>query len=150
MTEDVDAFLARLDEFVAAEIDPLQAADDNERFFDHRREWARTDFERDGLPARSGRSCSREARRRADAAGLYRFSLPSELGGQHGSNARDGRRSASTWPPGLGLHNDLQTEHSVVGNLVFVHLLHAVRDARAARGARRGRDHREARRSRSG
>ena len=32
------------------EIAPLQAQDDNERFFDHRREWARTDFDNDGLP----------------------------------------------------------------------------------------------------
>ena len=44
------AYLARLDDFIASEITPLQAQDDNERFFDHRREWARTDFERGGLP----------------------------------------------------------------------------------------------------
>ena len=43
-------YLARLDAFIEAEIKPLQAQDDNERFFDHRREWARTDFEAGGLP----------------------------------------------------------------------------------------------------
>ena len=44
------AYLARLDAFIEAEIKPLQAKDDNERFFDHRREWARTDFDNGGLP----------------------------------------------------------------------------------------------------
>src|SRR5579872_287134 len=43
-------YLSRLDAFIEAEIRPLERADDNIRFFDHRREWARTDFERGGLP----------------------------------------------------------------------------------------------------
>src|SRR6478735_7238954 len=43
-------YLGRLDAFIDAEIRPLEAADDNIRFFDHRREWARTDFEHGGLP----------------------------------------------------------------------------------------------------
>ena len=47
---DLKAYLKTLDEFIEAEIKPLQAQDDNERFFDHRREWARTDFENGGLP----------------------------------------------------------------------------------------------------
>jgi HAMP domain-containing protein len=37
--------------FIEAEIKPLQAQDDNERFFDHRREWARTDFDNGGPAA---------------------------------------------------------------------------------------------------
>ncbi|MFZ8889459.1 MAG: hypothetical protein ACO2YV_02375, partial [Pseudomonadales bacterium] len=37
---DLRAYLKTLDEFIEAEIKPLQAQDDNERFFDHRREWA--------------------------------------------------------------------------------------------------------------
>ena len=41
---DVQATLDALDAFIEKEIKPLQAQDDNERFFDHRREWARTDF----------------------------------------------------------------------------------------------------------
>ena len=40
--------LADLDEFIEREIKPLQAQDDNERFFDHRREYARTDFDNGG------------------------------------------------------------------------------------------------------
>ena len=47
---DLVEFLRNLDRFIDQEIRPLQAKDDNERFFDHRREWARTDFEAGGLP----------------------------------------------------------------------------------------------------
>ena len=50
---DVTAYLAELDAFIEKEIKPLERENDNIRFFDHRREWARTDFERDGLPRRS-------------------------------------------------------------------------------------------------
>ena len=51
------AYLAELDAFIEDEIRPLQAQDDNERFFDHRREHARTDWDNQGLPARNGRRC---------------------------------------------------------------------------------------------
>ncbi len=37
---DLTAYLAELDRFIEREIKPLEAADDNIRFFDHRREWA--------------------------------------------------------------------------------------------------------------
>ena len=47
---DLQAYLAELDAFIAAEIKPLEQQDDNIRFFDHRREYARTDFEAGGLP----------------------------------------------------------------------------------------------------
>ncbi|MGP8120753.1 MAG: acyl-CoA dehydrogenase, partial [Xanthobacteraceae bacterium] len=47
---DLVAYLAELDAFIAREIAPLERENDNIRFFDHRREWARTDFERGGLP----------------------------------------------------------------------------------------------------
>jgi hypothetical protein len=40
---EIRATLDALDAFIEAEIEPLRAADDNIRFFDHRREWARTD-----------------------------------------------------------------------------------------------------------
>src|SRR5258706_2539739 len=49
---DLVAYLAELDRFIAREIKPIEEADDNIRFFDHRREWARTDFENGGLPRR--------------------------------------------------------------------------------------------------
>jgi acyl-CoA dehydrogenase len=116
--------LADLDAFVAAEIDPLQEQDDNQRFFDHRREFARTDVENGGVPRREWEDLLREAVRRADAAGFYRYSLPAELGGRDGSNLDMAVVREHLAHRGLGLHNDLQNEHSVVGNLVFPHLLH--------------------------
>ena len=76
---DLKAYLKTLDEFIEAEIKPLQAQDDNERFFDHRREWARTDFENGGLPRHEWEQLLGEMRRRADAAGHYRYALPKEF-----------------------------------------------------------------------
>ena len=46
----LQAYLDELDAFIAAEIKPLEEQDDNIRFFDHRREYARTDFENGGVP----------------------------------------------------------------------------------------------------
>ena len=40
---DLAAYLDELDAFIEREIAPLEATDDNIRFFDHRREDARTD-----------------------------------------------------------------------------------------------------------
>ena len=42
---ELTAYLAELDAFIEAEIRPLEQADDNIRFFDHRREHARTDWD---------------------------------------------------------------------------------------------------------
>ena len=54
--------LAQLDAFIDSEIAPLQAADDNERFFDHRREFARTDLDNGGIPSRRlGGAAGRDA-----------------------------------------------------------------------------------------
>ena len=41
--QDITDYLGELDAFIEREIKPIQARDDNERFFDHRRENARTD-----------------------------------------------------------------------------------------------------------
>ena len=62
-----------LDEFIESEIKPLDQQDDNIRFFDHRREWARTDFENGGLPRHDWEALLTEAKRRADKAGHFRF-----------------------------------------------------------------------------
>ena len=48
--EDIAELLTRLDNFIEDVIKPLEQQDDNIRFFDHRREDARTDWERGGLP----------------------------------------------------------------------------------------------------
>ena len=50
--KDIAAYLLELDRFIAREIKPLENKDDNIRFFDHRREAARTDWDRGGLPNR--------------------------------------------------------------------------------------------------
>ena len=42
---EIQTTLEELDEFIEREIKPLELEDDNMRFFDHRREWARTDFD---------------------------------------------------------------------------------------------------------
>jgi alkylation response protein AidB-like acyl-CoA dehydrogenase len=115
-----EAYYAELERFIEAEIEPLVAADDNIRFFDHRREDARTDWERGGLPSHEWEELLGKARQAADKAGHWRFSAPEKYGGKDGSNLwmavireRFARR-------GLGLHNDLQNEHSIVGNFPFV------------------------------
>jgi len=117
---ELTAYLAELDAFIEREIRPLEQADDNIRFFDHRREWARTDFDAGGLPAHDWEELLREAQRRADAAGHWRFSAPKKYGGKDGSNLWMAVIREHFAAKGLGLHNDLQNEHSIVGNFPFV------------------------------
>jgi alkylation response protein AidB-like acyl-CoA dehydrogenase len=117
---DLVAYLAELDAFIAAEIRPLEEADDNSRFFDHRREWARTDFENGGLPRHEWEMLLREASLRADKAGHWRFSAPKKYGGKDGSNLWMAVIRDHFTRMGMGLHNDLQNEHSIVGNFPFV------------------------------
>ena len=76
--KDISDYLKVLDGFIDEEIKPLQAQDDNERFFDHRREHARTDWDNQGLPRKDWEDLLREMRRRADAAGHLRYGLPEE------------------------------------------------------------------------
>ena len=111
-------YLKQLDDFIEREIKPLEQADDNIRFFDHRRENARTDWDREGLPNQDWEELLAEARRRADAAGHYRYPYPKEYGGQGGSNLGMAIIREHLAARGLGLHNDLQNEHSIVGNNV--------------------------------
>ena len=117
---ELKAYLTTLDEFIEAEIRPLQAQDDNERFFDHRREWARTDFENGGLHPGTVGAAPWEMRRRADAAGHYRYALPKEFGGQDGTNLGMAVIREHLAAKGLGLHNDLQNEASIVANNPFI------------------------------
>ncbi|MBR0820184.1 acyl-CoA dehydrogenase family protein [Bradyrhizobium liaoningense] len=121
--KDLVDYLAKIDAFVQAEIKPLQAQDDNERFFDHRREWARTDFDKDGLPRPEWEALLEKAKALADKAGFFRFSLPKEFGGQGGGNLWMAVIREHLATQGLGLHNDLQNEHSVVGNFPFIVML---------------------------
>lgn len=116
----IQSTLDALDDFIEREIVPLQAADDNERFFDHRREWARTDFENGGVPRPEWEALLREMRRRADAAGWLRLALPAEFGGRDASNLEMAVIREHLATKGLGLHNDLQNESSIVGNFPTV------------------------------
>ncbi|KAI9661930.1 MAG: hypothetical protein M1821_009170 [Bathelium mastoideum] len=118
---DLVQYLQALDAFIDREIIPLQAKDDNERFFDHRREYSRTNWEDGGLPRVEWEDLLSECARRADRAGFWRFSLPKRYGGQNNDSARGSNLWMSVIrehlaSKGLGLFNDLQNEHSVVGN----------------------------------
>ena len=120
---EIETYLEELDAFIESDIKPLEKQDDNIRFFDHRREHARTDWDNGGLPRPEWEALLEEMRRRADAAGHYRFALPKEFGGQDGSNLAMARIREHLAHRGLGLHNDLQNESSVVGNLMAPLLL---------------------------
>jgi alkylation response protein AidB-like acyl-CoA dehydrogenase len=120
---DLAAYLVVLDEFIEREIKPLEEADDNVRFFDHRREHARTDWDGGGLPRPEWEALLREARRRADAAGHFRYPFPAEYGGRDGSNLGMAVIREHLARKGLGLHCDLQNEHAIVGNNIGLLLM---------------------------
>lgn len=114
-------YLRELDQFIEDKIVPLQKKDDNNRFFDHRREHARTDWDNGGLPRPEWEALLHESRLLADEAGFFRLSLPKQYGGRSDASGR----GSNLWmavirehlaSKGLGLFNDLQNEHSVVGN----------------------------------
>ena len=116
-------FLDRLDDFIETQIKPLEQQDDNMRFLDHRREYARTDWENGGLPREDWEQLLARVVELAEAAGIYRYPLPAEFGGQDGSNLGMAIIREHLAAKGLGLHNDLQNEHSIVANNVGVLLL---------------------------
>jgi acyl-CoA dehydrogenase len=120
---DLAGYLGELDAFIEREIRPLEQQDDNIRFFDYRRENARTDWDRGGLPDRQWEALLREAVRRADAAGHYRYAFPAEYGGREGTNLGMAIIREHLAAKGLGLHCDLQNEHAIVGNNVGLLLM---------------------------
>ena len=117
-------YLAELDEFIEREIRPLEQQDDNIRFFDHRREDARTDWDRGGLPSREWEALLR----RGGAPGGRCRALPVRVPGR---STAAGTAPTWAWPvirehlasKGLGLHCDLQNEHMIVGNNVGLLLM---------------------------
>ena len=121
--EKLQSYLDEIDRFIEQEIKPLEEANDNIRFFDHRREDARTDWERNGLPNEDWEALLAQAKRVADAAGHYRYPLPEEYGGSNGTNLDMAVIREHLATKGLGLHNDLQNEHSIVGNNVGLLLM---------------------------
>src|SRR4051794_19834823 len=117
---DIQSTLEELDAFIEREIRPLEQADDNIRFFDHRREYARTDFEHGGVPRQEWEELLAQMRRRADSAGWLRHALPSEFGGPAAGSLEMAITREHLAAKGLGLHNDLQNESSIVGNFPTV------------------------------
>ena len=121
---DIQNKLIELDQFIETEILPLELADDNQRFFDHRREHSRTNWDNDGQPREEWEELLSEMRRRSDAAGHLRFGLPKDMGGSEGSNLAMAIIREHLAAKGLGLHNDLQNESSIVGNFPIAIMLH--------------------------
>ncbi|MEC8426794.1 MAG: acyl-CoA dehydrogenase family protein, partial [Pseudomonadota bacterium] len=120
---DIASFLKELDEFIDAKIKPLEQCDDNMRFFDHRREYARTDWENDGVPREDWEALLIQAKDLALEAGLFNYPFPEEFGGRDGSNLGMAIIREHLAAKGLGLHNDLQNEHSIVGNNIGLKLM---------------------------
>ncbi len=118
---DIQAKLDALDAFIEAEIKPLEA--ENIQYFDYRREHARTDWDNDGLPRKEWEQLLGKMRRLADAAGHLRYPLPKALGGSDGTNLGMAIIREHLAAQGLGLHNDLQNETSIVGNFPVVFMM---------------------------
>ena len=114
LPDHLPGLLDEIDAFIESEIKPLER--ENMQYFDQRREYARTDWDNGGIPARAWEDLLGEMRRRADNAGWLRYGLPSELGGRDGTNIDMAVIREHLAAKGLGLHNDLQDESSIVGN----------------------------------
>jgi acyl-CoA dehydrogenase len=119
--EDIQRKLHEIDAFVERELVPLEKA--HPQFFDHRREFARTDWERGGIPAREYEDLVLEARRRADRAGFLRLGLPKSVGGKEASNLTVVIIREHLSARGLGLQGNLHDESSVVPSIPMVHLV---------------------------
>ncbi|KAJ5129066.1 uncharacterized protein N7443_006183 [Penicillium atrosanguineum] len=131
LPQDLKSHLQSIDSFIKSTILPLQHSNDNDRFFDHRREYARTDWEKNGNPHPEWEDLLEQTRHLADGAGFYRFALPKQYGGQGHqetnlwmSAIRFHLSSHPVYGGGLGLANDLQNEHSIIGNFPDVLMIH--------------------------
>ena len=111
--------LADLDAFIETEIKPLER--ENMQFFDHRREHARTDWDRDGRPRDEWRALISEMERRADKAGHLRYGLPKSCGGSGCLQSRRLPRSANISPPRVSASiTTSRTNSSIVGNFPII------------------------------
>ncbi len=120
---DISAKLAELDAFIDSTIEPLER--ENRQFFDHRRENARTNWDNDGFPRDEWHALLGQMEQLADKAGHLRLGLPRECGGQAASNLMIAAVREHLAARGLGLHNDLQDESSIVGNYPLIPILNA-------------------------
>lgn len=119
---DVQQFVVDLDGFIEEQVAPLQAK--HPQYFDHRREWARTDWDRDGYPKREWLDLLLQVRRLSDDAGFFRYPLPAALGGQDGTNLSMAVIREHLTTQGSGLHFPHADEASVVANLPLALVLH--------------------------
>jgi alkylation response protein AidB-like acyl-CoA dehydrogenase len=131
LPSDVQDYISRLDAFINDTILPLQHRDDNNRFFDHRREATRTQWQNQGLPTEDWENLLKQAKQLSREAGFYQFATPKEYGGSgcsslnlHMCAIRYHLTSHPVYGGGLGLANDLQNEHSVVGNNPFIIMIY--------------------------
>ena len=124
VSSEMAALIEEVDGFIATEVRPLEAEADNARFFDHRREQARTDFAAGGIPSADWEELLEQMVSRADRAGLWRYGLPEELGGRGGSNFALAVVREHLNRLGVGLHNDPQSETSIIGNFPTAILVH--------------------------
>lgn len=121
---DIQQLIRDVDDFIESHIKPIEQRDDNIRFFDHRRENSRTDWENDGRPAEDWDALLQEVRDLADEHGFFRMQLPEEMGGRGLNNLTMAVLREHMARKGLGLHNDLQNEHSIIANLPVAEMLH--------------------------
>ena len=108
--------LDNLDEFIEKTLKPIEESEGNERFFNHRREYERTNWEDHGLPQKEWEDLLAKARTLARDAGFLDFALPKEFGGGDATNLEMAVVREHLAAKGIGLHCDLQNEHSIVGN----------------------------------
>jgi acyl-CoA dehydrogenase len=114
LPDHLPGLLDEIDAFIEREIKPLER--EHMQYFDQRREYARTDWDNGGIPKREWEDLLGEMRQRADKAGWLRYGLPSQFGGRDGTNIDMAVIREHLAHKGLGLHNDLQDESSIVGN----------------------------------
>ncbi|EXJ71191.1 acyl-CoA dehydrogenase [Cladophialophora psammophila CBS 110553] len=131
LPSEVRDYLSRLDRFINDTILPLQRTNDNDRFFDHRREASRTQWTNHGLPTEDWENLLSRAKQLSDRAGFYRFACPKEYGGSGNASLnlymcaiRYHLTSHPVYGGGVSLANDLQSEHSVVGNNPFIIMIY--------------------------
>lgn len=115
--------MADIDAFIERELVPLEQA--HPEFFDYRREYARTDWERGGPPREEFEALVQEMKRRADRAGFLRLGLPKSVGGSEAPNLDVVVIREHLSARGLGLHGNLPDESSIVPSMPMVHILNA-------------------------
>jgi alkylation response protein AidB-like acyl-CoA dehydrogenase len=119
--KDIRQLLGDIDAFVERELAPLEKA--HPQYFDHRREYARTDWEQGGIPAKAYEALVLEARQRSDRAGFLRLGLPKSVGGKEASNLSMVIIREHLSARGVGLQGNLHDESSVVPSIPMVHLM---------------------------